>query len=115
MCTMLSLLLQMGWGDLGVYGNPAKETPNLDQMASEGILLPSFYAANPLCSPSRAAMLSGRLPIRNGFYTTNAHARNGGLAIMEIHVYAWYHTPSFVFPHSSSICSSKYCGRHTRL
>ena len=70
--------LQMGWGDLGVYGNPARETPNLDQMASEGILLPSFYSANPLCSPSRAAMLSGRLPIRNGFYTTNAHARNGG-------------------------------------
>ena len=71
--------LQMGWGDLGVYGNPAKETPNLDAMAAEGLLLPSFYSANPLCSPSRAALLSGRLPIRNGFYTTNAHARNGVL------------------------------------
>ena len=41
----------MGWGDLGVYGNPAKETPNLDQMAAEGMVLPDFYAANPLCSP----------------------------------------------------------------
>ena len=67
----------MGWGDLGVYGNPAKETPNLDKMASEGVLHPSFYSANPLCSPSHVAMLSGRLPIRNGFYTTNEHARNG--------------------------------------
>ena len=43
--------LQMGWGDLGVYGQPAKETPNLDKMAYEGLVLPNFYAANPLCSP----------------------------------------------------------------
>ncbi|XP_019860726.1 PREDICTED: N-acetylgalactosamine-6-sulfatase-like isoform X2 [Amphimedon queenslandica] len=70
------LMDDMGWGDLGVYGHPVKETPNLDKMALEGMLLPDFYSANPLCSPSRAAMLTGRLPIRNGFYTTNAHARN---------------------------------------
>uniref|UniRef100_A0A8C5E2N8 Sulfatase N-terminal domain-containing protein n=1 Tax=Gouania willdenowi TaxID=441366 RepID=A0A8C5E2N8_GOUWI len=68
--------LQMGWGDLGVLGQPSKETPNLDAMATQGMLLPNFYTANPLCSPSRAALLTGRLPIRNGFYTTNAHARN---------------------------------------
>ncbi|KAG8508169.1 N-acetylgalactosamine-6-sulfatase [Galemys pyrenaicus] len=67
----------MGWGDLGVYGEPSRETPNLDQMAAEGMLFMNFYAANPLCSPSRAALLTGRLPIRNGFYTTNGHARNG--------------------------------------
>ncbi|XP_073738505.1 N-acetylgalactosamine-6-sulfatase isoform X2 [Callorhinus ursinus] len=66
----------MGWGDLGVYGEPSRETPNLDQMAAEGMLFPNFYSANPLCSPSRAALLTGRLPIRNGFYTTNGHARN---------------------------------------
>ena len=69
-----------------MYGNPAKETPHLDKMASTGLLLPSFYSANPLCSPSRAAMLSGRLPIRNGFYTTNAHARNGGLSAHHIQI-----------------------------
>uniref|UniRef100_A0A8C9DJ55 N-acetylgalactosamine-6-sulfatase n=1 Tax=Prolemur simus TaxID=1328070 RepID=A0A8C9DJ55_PROSS len=70
-------LLGMGWGDLGVNGEPSRETPNLDRMAAEGMLFPNFYSANPLCSPSRAALLTGRLPIRNGFYTTNAHARNG--------------------------------------
>ncbi|ESO98213.1 hypothetical protein LOTGIDRAFT_159001 [Lottia gigantea] len=70
------LMDDMGWGDLGVYGNPEKETPNLDAMAADGMVLPDFYSANPLCSPSRAALLSGRLPIRNGFYTDNAHARN---------------------------------------
>ncbi|KPP77394.1 N-acetylgalactosamine-6-sulfatase-like [Scleropages formosus] len=72
----VDVLFQMGWGDLGVFGQPAKETPNLDRMAAEGMLFPNFYAANPLCSPSRAALLTGRLPVRNGFYTTNAHARN---------------------------------------
>lgn len=43
--------LQMGWGDLGAFGEPSKETPNLDQMASEGMLFLDFYTANPLCSP----------------------------------------------------------------
>ncbi|XP_065191595.1 N-acetylgalactosamine-6-sulfatase-like [Sycon ciliatum] len=71
------LMDDMGWGDLGVFGHPAKETPNLDKMAADGMTFPDFYSANPLCSPSRAALMSGRLPIRNGFYTTNAHARNG--------------------------------------
>ncbi|NP_001180574.1 N-acetylgalactosamine-6-sulfatase isoform 2 precursor [Mus musculus] len=73
---VLLLMDDMGWGDLGVNGEPSRETPNLDRMAAEGMLFPSFYSANPLCSPSRAALLTGRLPIRNGFYTTNAHARN---------------------------------------
>uniref|UniRef100_A0A8C6RVR0 Galactosamine (N-acetyl)-6-sulfatase n=1 Tax=Nannospalax galili TaxID=1026970 RepID=A0A8C6RVR0_NANGA len=73
---VLLLMDDMGWGDLGVYGEPSRETPNLDRMAAEGMLFPNFYSANPLCSPSRAALLTGRLPIRNGFYTSNAHARN---------------------------------------
>ncbi|XP_073691826.1 N-acetylgalactosamine-6-sulfatase [Garra rufa] len=73
---IIMLMDDMGWGDLGVFGEPSKETPNLDQMAAQGMLFPNFYTANPLCSPSRAALLTGRLPVRNGFYTTNAHARN---------------------------------------
>lgn len=43
----------MGWGDLGVYGEPSRETPNLDRMAAEGMLFPNFYSANPLCSPCK--------------------------------------------------------------
>ncbi|GFO30087.1 N-acetylgalactosamine-6-sulfatase [Plakobranchus ocellatus] len=74
---VILLMDDMGWGDLGIFGEPNKETPNMDQMAAEGLLFPDFYSANPLCSPSRAALLSGRLPIRNGFYTTNERGRNG--------------------------------------
>ncbi|XP_076989395.1 N-acetylgalactosamine-6-sulfatase isoform X1 [Tamandua tetradactyla] len=73
---LLLLMDDMGWGDLGVNGEPSRETPNLDRMAAEGMLFPNFYAASPLCSPSRAALLTGRLPIRSGFYTSNARARN---------------------------------------
>ncbi|XP_022107720.1 N-acetylgalactosamine-6-sulfatase-like isoform X5 [Acanthaster planci] len=73
---IIMMMDDMGWGDLGIFGHPAKETPNLDQMAAEGVLMTDFYSANPLCSPARAALLTGRLPIRNGFYTTNQHARN---------------------------------------
>ncbi|MEQ2275736.1 hypothetical protein XENORESO_007910 [Xenotaenia resolanae] len=48
---IIMLMDDMGWGDLGVLGQPSKETPNLDAMAAQGMLLTNFYTANPLCSP----------------------------------------------------------------
>jgi arylsulfatase A-like enzyme len=56
----------LGYGDLGSYGHRVLRTPALDRLAAEGLRLTSFYAAAPLCSPSRAAMLTGRTPIRAG-------------------------------------------------
>jgi arylsulfatase A len=56
----------LGYGDLGVYGHPIIRTPNLDRMASEGVRLTNFYAAASICTPSRAALLTGRYPIRSG-------------------------------------------------
>jgi arylsulfatase len=55
----------LGYGDLGVYGSRIR-TPNLDRMAGEGARLTQFYSANPVCSPSRAALLTGRYPTRAG-------------------------------------------------
>lgn len=49
----------MGWGDLGVNGEPSRETPNLDRMAAEGTLFPNFYSANPLCSPCKSGLGRG--------------------------------------------------------
>ena len=56
----------MGYGDLGSYGHPTINTPNLDKMAYEGQKWTQFYSASSVCTPSRAAILTGRLPIQNG-------------------------------------------------
>lgn len=57
----------LGYGDLGCYGSTVHATPNLDRLASEGLLLEDFTMASPVCSPSRAAMLTGCYPTRVGF------------------------------------------------
>ena len=56
----------LGYGDLGVYGHHTIRTPNLDQLAADGLRLTQYYAPSPLCSPSRAALMTGRTPFRSG-------------------------------------------------
>ena len=56
----------MGYGDIGTFGNPIIRTPNIDKMADEGQKWTQFYVADPVCTSSRAALLTGRYPIRSG-------------------------------------------------
>ena len=54
----------MGWTGLGCYGSPVYETPNIDRLAREGMKFTQAYAAAPLCSPTRASILTGKYPAR---------------------------------------------------
>ena len=58
----------LGYGDLSCYGHPTIRTPHIDQMAAEGMKLTQFYVASPVCSPSRAALLTGCYPKRVGMH-----------------------------------------------
>ena len=62
----------LGYGDLGSYGHPSIATPHLDRMAKEGQKWTNFYAGASVCTPSRAAILTGRLSVRNGM---SSHGR----------------------------------------
>jgi arylsulfatase A len=73
----------LGYGDLGCYGHPTIRTPHLDGMAARGIKLSQFYAAH-LCTPSRAALLTGRLPIRSGLNQVLFPTSTGGIPDSEI-------------------------------
>lgn len=54
---------------VGINGSPTIRTRAVDRMAAEGLKFTQFYSAAPICTPSRGAMLTGRLPIRSGLYT----------------------------------------------
>lgn len=71
----------IGFGDVGANGNKVFETPNIDSLASSGTNFQQFTVASPVCSPSRAAVLTGQFPDQNAifqhFHTTEHHETNG--------------------------------------
>jgi len=96
---LIILADDMGYGELGCYGGVAK-TPNLDNLAQNGITFSDFYAAAPNCSPSRAALLTGRAPSIIGIYNyrpTNhpMHLKKEELTIAEILKEQGYQTAVF--------------------
>ena len=56
----------LGWIDTGAYGSTFYETPNIDRLAGDGVRFSQFYAASPVCSPTRASIMTGRHPARVG-------------------------------------------------
>ncbi len=79
----------LGYGDLGCYGHPIIQTPNLDAFAKQGTRFTQCYAACAVCSPSRSAILTGRTPYRNGVFTwipegSEIHLRASEIALPKL-------------------------------
>ncbi len=60
------LIDNVGYGDIGCYGNPVIRTPNIDRLAAQGVRCTDFYIVTSSCTPSRGALMTGRYPLRNG-------------------------------------------------
>ncbi len=104
----------LGYGDLGVYGHPTIHTPNLDRLAANGMKFTQFYAGAPVCSPSRAALLTGRLPVRSGMASSKEpivfvpHS-DGGLQSEEITIAEALKTQNY-----STACIGKWHLGHSK-
>ncbi len=82
---ILCMADDLGWGDTGYNGHPVLKTPHLDAMAANGLVFDRFYAAAPVCSPTRGSCLTGRHPSRYGIPTANAgHLRAGEITLAEV-------------------------------
>uniref|UniRef100_A0A8C6UQB9 Arylsulfatase A n=1 Tax=Neogobius melanostomus TaxID=47308 RepID=A0A8C6UQB9_9GOBI len=74
----------LGYGDLGCYGHPTSLTPNLNRLAAGGLRFTDFYCSSPVCSPSRASLLTGRYQTRSGVYPGVLYPDSiGGLPLNE--------------------------------
>jgi len=74
----------LGYADIGSFGATGYQTPNLDRMAAEGVRLTNFYAAQAVCSASRAALLTGCYPNRVGIQGALDHRANYGISANEM-------------------------------
>jgi arylsulfatase A-like enzyme len=73
----------MGYGDIGAFGNPDVETPALDALAADGVMLTQQYSGSPVCAPSRAAFLTARYPHRAGVIDTFEARGTDRIALRE--------------------------------
>jgi hypothetical protein len=95
---ILCMADDLGWGDVGYNGHPHIKTPNLDAMAKAGARLDRFYVGSPLCVPSRAGFLTGRIAIRGGISNHRGavdHLKAEELTIAEMLRDAGYMTGHF--------------------
>ncbi len=81
---VLAMADDQGWGETGYNGHPDLRTPVLDEMAASGLRFDRFYAAAPNCSPTRAAILTGRHPNRSGVFAPNHTIRPEEITLAQI-------------------------------
>jgi arylsulfatase A len=85
----------LGFGDLSCYGNTIIKTPHIDKFATEGVRMTDFHSGGTVCSPSRAALLTGRNPYRSGFFyiaSGETYLKDDEYTIAEVLKTAGYET-----------------------
>ncbi|MGI9474085.1 MAG: sulfatase-like hydrolase/transferase, partial [Rubripirellula sp.] len=100
---LLVMADDQGWGDMAYNGHESLVTPNFDQAAAEGLRLDRFYAAAPVCSPTRASVMTGRTPNRMGVFKWGYPMRPQETTIAEVLKSAGYATGHFGKWHLGSV------------
>ena len=100
---ILAMADDQGWGEMGYQGHKALKTPNFDDMSKSGLRFDRFYAAAPVCSPTRASCLTGRHPNRMGVFKWGYPMRTGEITIAEALKKAGYATAHFGKWHLGSV------------
>jgi len=93
-----------GWGDMAYNGHPVLKTPNFDAMAASALRFDRFYAAAPVCSPTRGSVMTGRHPNRFGCFSWGRTLRPQEITIAETLKDAGYVTGHFGKWHLGSVC-----------
>ena len=92
---ILCMADDQGWGEMGYYGHPVLKTPIFDEMAAKGLRFDRFYAGAPVCSPTRASVMTGRHPNRSGVFSWNYAIRPEEVTIAQVLKKAGYRTGHF--------------------
>ncbi|MEW4528556.1 sulfatase-like hydrolase/transferase [Maioricimonas sp. JC845] len=100
---ILCMTDDQGWGDVGYYGHPELQTPVLDEMAASGLRFDRFYAAHPVCSPTRGSVMTGRHPNRFACYSWGHTLRPEEVTVAEALKRAGYATGHFGKWHLGSV------------
>lgn len=101
---VLCMADDQGWGDMAYNGHPVLKTPNFDAMAKEALRFDRFYAAAPVCSPTRGSVMTGRHPNRFGCFKWGYSLRPQEITIAEALKKAGYVTGHFGKWHLGSVC-----------
>lgn len=100
---VLMMADDMGYGDAGFTGHPFVQTPHMDAMAKESIVFNRFYSASPVCSPTRASVMTGRTPMRTNVVNHGHYMRPHEVTVAEVLRDSGYVTGHFGKWHIGSV------------
>lgn len=92
-----------GWGDVGYHGHPFVKTPHLDEMSKNSLVMERFYAAAPVCSPTRGSVMTGRHPMRINILNHGHYLRAQEISLADEFKRAGYTTGHFGKWHIGSV------------